>query len=55
MGCNCGRGRTTTATVYVLSYEDGSGRASSEHATRTDAEIKDSQNGGGGKIRPVTK
>lgn len=54
MGCGCGSTRNKT-TTYVLSYEDGSGRASSEHATRTDAEIKDAKNGGGGIIRPVQK
>ena len=54
MGCNCGSTRAK-ATKYVLSYEDGSGRESSEHASRTDAEIKDAQNGGGGIIRPVQK
>jgi hypothetical protein len=54
MGCNCGSARRT-ARKYVLSYEDGSGRASSEHATKTDAEIKDAQNGGGGVIRPVVR
>lgn len=53
MGCNCGSKATTT--VFVLSYEDGSGRRSSEHQSRTDAEITDARQGGGGIIRPVRR
>ena len=53
MGCNCGQQRT--ATVYVLAYEDGSGRKGGEFATRTDAEIADAQKGGGGVIRPAKR
>jgi hypothetical protein len=40
--------------VWLLEYENGS-KASSEHATKTDAEIADARNGGGGTIRPVSK
>lgn len=53
MGCNCGT--NSTSTVYVLSYEDGSGRQGGEFATRTDAEIADARRGGGGVIRPVQR
>ena len=51
----CGCGQTGRSTVYVVSYEDGSGRKSSEHATRTDAVVADARAGGGGVIRPVQK
>ena len=53
MGCNCGTRRTTT--VYVLSYEDGSARKGGEFQSRTDAQVADARNGGGGVIRPVRK
>lgn len=53
MGCNCGS--KAKSTVYVLSYEDGSGRKGGQYASRTDAEIADVRNGGGGVIRPVAK
>ncbi|GIE28969.1 hypothetical protein Ait01nite_020140 [Actinoplanes italicus] len=53
MGCGCGQKRRTT--VYVLSFEDGSGRASSEHATRTDADVANARAGGGGTVRPVQR
>lgn len=53
MGCGCGD--QTRTTVFSLEYEDGSGRPSSEHATKTDARIADARNGGGGTIRPVVK
>jgi hypothetical protein len=53
MGCNCGA--RSRKTVYVLSYEDGSGRKSSEHPTRAAAEVADARQGGGGVIRPVQK
>ncbi|MGI5151360.1 hypothetical protein ACQEVC_34190 [Plantactinospora sp. CA-294935] len=53
MGCNCGAKRQKR--VYVLSYEDGSGRRSSEHTSKTDAVIADVRNGGGGVIRPVDR
>jgi hypothetical protein len=41
--------------VWLLEYEDDSGRPTTEHATKTDAEVADTRNGGGGTIRPVTK
>lgn len=53
MGCGCGQPRRKR--VYVLSYEDGSGREPSEHTSRVEAEIADVRNGGGGTIRAVEK
>ena len=52
-GCSCGANRTTT--VWLLEYDDGSGREPSEHATKTDAEVADARKGGGGTIRPASK
>jgi hypothetical protein len=51
--CGCGGVRATT--VWLLEYEDDEARPSSAHATKTDAEIADIRNGGGGNIRPVSK
>lgn len=53
MACGCGSRRT--ATVYVLTYEDGSGRTGGEFQSREDARVADARNGGGGVIRPVRK
>ena len=52
-GCGCGGNRETT--VWLVEYEDGSGRATTQHATKTDAEVADARNGGGGTIRPVSR
>lgn len=51
MSCNCGNRRT--ATVYVLTYDDG--RTGGEFASRTDAEVADARRGGGGTIRRAQK
>lgn len=51
-GCGCGTRRKTT--VWLLEYE-GNPESSTEHATKTDAEVADARNGGGGTIRPVSK
>ncbi len=51
----CGGGQKRKATVYVLSFEDGSDRKSSEHATRTDADVANARAGGGGVVRPVQR
>lgn len=51
-GCGCGTSRRNT--VWLLEYEHAT-KKSSEHATKTDAEIADARNGGGGTIRPVSK
>jgi len=49
-GCGCGEYRKTT--VWLLEYEDGSGRPTSQHVSKTDAEIADVRTGGGGTSRP---
>jgi hypothetical protein len=53
MGCGCGAARRQT--VWVVSYEDGSGRQSTEHTTKAAAEVADVRAGGGGVIRRVQK
>jgi hypothetical protein len=50
----CGCGTRSTSTVWLLEYENGA-HAPTEHATKIDAEIADTRNGGGGIIRPVSK
>jgi hypothetical protein len=51
-GCGCGTRRTST--VWLLEYTNGT-RTSTEHATKTDAEITNARNGGGGTIRSINK